>query len=107
MSTSIDHGDLVGVDIGPTLPVEDLGAGAEAVHAGVLAGSELIAEYTLRQPAPRQWVAIGVVTSSAAGQAPAPRMLVGRGATRAACLGNLARRVAALARRRDSEGHPG
>ncbi len=101
MSVDIDQGEPPGG--GPALPVEDRAAAAETVLAGVLAGTELIAEYTLRQPAPRQWVAVGVVRTSAAGAGPGARMLVGQGATRAACLGNLARRVAAMGRRGDAE----
>ena len=103
---SIEHGEPPGVDVGAALPVADPGASADAVHAGVLSGSELIAEYTLRQPAPRQWVAVGLVKPSDTSQTTAARLLVGRGATKASCLGNLARRVAALARRRDDDVRP-
>ena len=107
MATDMEPDAVLGVEGGPVLPVADRAAGHEAVQAGVLAGPELIAEYTLRQPAPRQWVAVGVVRMTHADQAPAPRLLVGRGATPAACLGNLARRVAALARRHDGDAQPG
>lgn len=84
---------------GGALPVVDTTASAGSVHAGVLSGREVVAEYTLRQPAPRQWVAVGLVKPVEFGRTAVPRsLLVGRGSSAAASVGSLARRLAALRR---------
>ena len=87
----------------PILPVADLTASLESEQVGVLAGTDVVAEYTLRQPAPRQWVAVGVVkpvTPVKFGRAAAdpPSLLVGHGTSAAASLGSLARRLVAWRR---------
>lgn len=82
-----------------TLPIVDAASSGSAVHAGVLSGREVMAEYTLAQPAPRQWVAVGLVKPVEFGRTAAPRsLLVGHGTSAAASLGSLARRLAALRR---------
>jgi len=106
MTVEITPGGPPAID-GAALPVVDPTSSARTVHAGILWGREVVAEYTLREPAPHQWVAVGVVkpvTPIEFGRTAAPRsLLVGRGSSAAASLGSLARRLAAWRRGEEDE----
>ena len=68
------------------------------MHRGVLAQGQLSVEYYTSQPAPTQWIAVGLVSArTSSGPIHEPRRLVvGTGVTEQTAVDALARRLGAL-----------
>jgi hypothetical protein len=71
------------------------------VNRGVCRANPLTVNYTTRQPAPTQWIAVGVVARAAGvgTHAHVPGMLVGVHGTEDGAVRNLSERLAAIAKR--------
>ena len=64
-------------------------------HRGVLVEGLHVIKYETSHPAPRQWIALGLVSEpTGVGASLVPRLMVGNGATELAALRNLQQRVA-------------
>ena len=69
------------------------------VETGVFTCGDLACDYTLRQPSPSQWIAVGVVSANPSAECVfRPRMLVGRGSDERKAIRNLEREFQALTR---------
>lgn len=68
------------------------------MHRGVLAQGQLSVEYYTSQPAPAQWIAVGLISATTAvGVSHQPaQMLVGAGQTEEVAVSELSRRLARL-----------
>ena len=68
------------------------------MHRGILVQGQLSVEYYISQPAPTQWIAVGLVSAKTmvgTGHQPA-QMLVGAGQTEDVAVSELSRRLARL-----------
>lgn len=79
---------------------------ADVVCDGTLTAGSVVVRYAIRQPAPTQWIAVGVVRFWNAPDCCVASLLVGVGTTEDAAIRDLARRLARTEDRAPS-GDPG